>query len=53
MRYIVEKDIKSIEELKKINFLDFVVSDIQEEDNAIAVYMHSEGKYSVKKAGII
>jgi len=53
MRYIVEKDIKSIEELKKINFLDFVVSDIQEEDNAIAVYMHSGGKYSVKKAGII
>lgn len=53
MRYIVEKDIKSIEELKKINFLDFVVSDMQEEDNVIAVYMHSEGKYSVKKAGII
>lgn len=53
MRYIVEKDIKSIEELKKINFLDFVVSDMQEEDNAIAVYMHSEGKYSVKKSGII
>jgi len=53
MRYIVEKDIKSIEELKKINFLDFVVSDMQEEDNVIVVYMHSEGKYSVKKAGII
>ncbi len=53
MRYIVEKDINSIEEFKKINFLDFTVSDIKEEGRNIMVHMSSEGKYSVKKAGII
>ncbi|GAB6078748.1 peroxide stress protein YaaA [Hydrogenobaculum acidophilum] len=53
MRYIVEKDITSVEAFKKINFLDFVVSDVKEEGQNIVVHMISEGKYSVKKAGII
>ncbi len=53
MRYIVEKDITSIEDFKKINFLDFTVEGIKEETQSITVYMTSEGKYSIKKAGII
>jgi len=53
MRYILEKDISALEDFKKINFLDFEVSDIKKEDNKIVVYMSSQGKYSVKKAGII
>jgi len=53
MRYILEKDISTLEDFKKINFLDFEVSDIKKEDNKIVVYMSSQGKYSVKKAGII
>ncbi len=53
MRYIVEKDISSIEDLKKINFLDFSVVDIKRESLKTIVEMHSMGKYSLAKAGII
>ncbi len=53
MRYIVEKDITDTENLSKINFLDFKVTNISIEKNTTTVYMEAEGKYKISKAGII
>lgn len=53
MRYIVEKDINNVDDLEKINFLDFHVSGISYDGNDITVEMSGEGKYSLSKAGIL
>ncbi len=44
LRYIVEKDLPW-EDLGKINFLDYEVKEIKEEDKQVTVILESEGKY--------
>lgn len=44
LRYIVEMKV-DIDTLPKINFLDYKVSKVREDGNAIKVVMESEGKY--------
>lgn len=44
LRYIVEKDV-TLETLHKINFLDYKVKDVREEESYVKVILQSEGKY--------